>query len=263
MHHCQLAQTLEQNMKSQLNEKEKEQVAEPPLSVLEARQPTGYSSASFYDLTSLPSLTESTSDPDFEYSSPSEPTSSSDNASPAHSEHSSASLSLASDISWAGTAQPSAGSGSHSERQSSAESGPSFPEPSWAASENTTPFGHSLGLEGWSVDSDSSGLSYGGENGVAWPTSLIPSVMASPQNGHSPIVVSPTSSLASGPSEQPQRCDHPGHRSRLSSEGESDHEGPVRFVVYSPHKTLKDLRGDCGCWQEKKKLRWKSLKAYT
>lgn len=224
------------------------------LSLPMARQPSGYSSASFYDLSSLPSLAQSTTDPDFVYSSPSESTSFSEDASPADSARSSSSLSSASVSSLVRTAKPSADSSFHSERPSSAESGPTLEQPRWAASGDAASFGHSSGLEEWVVDSDSPRLSWDGDPAAGWPSGHNPSGTASLQNGRSPIMASTASSLASGPSELPQRATHPGEPRQLSSEDESDLEGPVRFVVYSPHIRLKDLRGECSCWQEKKKL---------
>ncbi|XP_061461811.1 uncharacterized protein LOC133374669 [Rhineura floridana] len=249
-------------MQDHLKKKRKPQpLVQPATSFPPVRQPSGYSSASFYDYTSLSPSTESTSSPGFEYSgsSESEYTSISDSTSPSCSTHkttSSASLVVISSSEEHTEPLALEYSSSSTEHALSFESGPSPKNgPHSALGDTTSSPACSSGLERWAYQS----LARDGDPGGGWLVSPPPSAVASPKECCSPTVSFP----GSGPSRPPSREGHQENISGPATESESDSEGPVRLAVYSPHITLKDLRGHCGCWHKGRQSELRNLQQPT
>ncbi|XP_032991684.1 podocalyxin-like [Lacerta agilis] len=230
-------------MQNHLKEKkELRRAAQPVPSFPPARQLSGYSSASFYDYTSLSPSTESTSSPGFQYNSSSETesTTTSDSTSPSRSGHGSASSASLLVIGSLEHPEPSAFRhiSSLSERSLCFESGPSRSERDAASSPD-----HSSALEGWVDGSGSPSLAGNGDSPEIRPSGP----PASPEEWSAPAMCSPEC----GPSKPPSGERHQGNTSGPASESESDPKGPIRLAAFSPHIMLKHLRGNCSCWQKR------------
>nr|XP_028566048.1 uncharacterized protein LOC114586587 [Podarcis muralis] len=230
-------------MQNHLKEKkELRRAAQPVPSFPPVRQPSGYSSTSFYDYTSLSPSMESAISPGFQYnsSSESESTTTSDSTSPSRSGHGSASS--ASLVAKGSLEHPEPSAFRHisslSECSLGFESGPSRLERDAASSPD-----YSSALEGWVGGSGSPSLAGNGDSPEIMPSG--PS--ASPEEWSGPT----TSSPECGPSKPPTREGRQGNTSGPASESESDPEGPIRLAAFSPQKMLKHLRGNCSCWQKR------------
>lgn len=231
---------------------------EPTVSLRPMRQPSGYSSAPFYDATSLSPSIKSGSPSASEIGTTSlESTSSSD-----YTRHSTSELANTptSSVSWSHSSEEDATPltseyccSTPSEHLTTFESRPSPERGKHSTFRDVDSLGHHSAAEEWTIGSDDQ--SEGQEEGHAsgWSTSPASSgaVNARPAVCSSPLVARFANSPTSGSLKWQQRA---GHRENIcgeASKGESDVEGPVRGTVYSPHIMLKDLKGDCSCWQER------------
>nr|XP_020670901.1 uncharacterized protein LOC110091217 [Pogona vitticeps] len=221
---------------------------------LPRREPSGYSSASFYDYTSLSSSPEPTSSSGFEYSSSWEESGSS------LSQSEPSSVSPASPVALSSLAHglPSdfEYSSSPIESPSGLESGPSpgsllRADPGDPASS----LAQSSGSEGWRMGP--AGVPSPG--GLPNPGTRLPHSPPDPATavGHhegSSLTRKPLArstgrrfSGKSSPGKDPQE-----ETNGADPDTESDLEYPVRRVAYSPQIRLKDLRGDCSCWKDRR-----------